>query len=699
MKTKFFTISTYFLLLLFGLNLSAHNCYAGVTSDAMSSLCCALDIVSCCNGTPNPPAQNPDACECAVNSPFSGGSACTGGYCDGCHCVGATNPSPTPAPANTPIGTTGSGTGGAASGAMLACGFSPSTKTVSASISSMLNWSAKSPATSVKRTCIGAVPKATEEVGTLGFPLINTFDFPAGSDGEECQFEAYDSAGNNVGSCTARLAVVASNISAGCECSQSQADDDGKCNTRVCTDSCHCDAQLVIKETPSQERSDYESISQFDREDNIKGLKNLWSPERILGDDMENDPQEEVFLYFGVRNSDFDSLGTEAMTNPIRFKVFIPPNFSFLTVNIYNTASGGYNDFVVGSARLGEPPKEEIDSSKKDNPEWLTGCSLEEVTGKDCFFRNSAGITSVFGEGYRVNTQSGGWLYVTAYTPGMKIIDVSGHAETVVSQYQTWYDMETWQTNGDPIEPDSIFPTGPDCASKTCVGNSCDSESTTAENPWISGTKTAGCATGEAKASPSSITPKVEWTTETPAEEISYLTWTANNAKALEVGCTGPTLIDRGSMQLTSALWQADAAKTGAYTKTANEPDGYPAWFHVGTSGTEVCTFYPTNETDGLPGTPFSLTIQVLGNSTCGNNIVEGTEECDYTSSTGSTSYVPCPDDKTCENCQCVTPTDATRSYVCQPDDPNCAKSTCKDVKCFDGCNYRQGLKDCQGRE
>jgi hypothetical protein len=28
-----------------------------------------------------------DSCECLVNSPFSGGSSCAGGYCDGCHCV------------------------------------------------------------------------------------------------------------------------------------------------------------------------------------------------------------------------------------------------------------------------------------------------------------------------------------------------------------------------------------------------------------------------------------------------------------------------------------------------------------------------------------------------------------------------------------------------------------------------------------
>jgi hypothetical protein len=697
MKTKLFIISTYFLLLLLGFSLSVHNCYAGVTSDAVSSLCCALNVASCCNGTPNPPAQNPDACECAVNSPFSGGSACTGGYCDGCHCVGATNPNPGSTTPSTPIGTTGSGTGGAASGAMLDCGFSPSTKTVSASISSMLQWSAKSPATSVKRTCKGAISKATETVGTVGFPLLNMFDFPAGSDGEECQFEAYDSAGNNVGSCTARLTVTASKIPTNCECSKNQADDDGKCNTRECTDSCHCDAKLVIKETPSQNRADYESISQFDSASNIKGLKNLWSPDKILTDDMRNDPQKEVNLYLGARNSDFDSMGAEAMTDPIRFKVFIPPNFITLSVTIYNTASGGYNDFVVGSARLGEPPKEEIDSSNGDNFKW-TGCSLEDVTGKDCFFRNSAGITSVFGEDHNANTQSGGWLYITAYTPGMKIITIDGFASAVVSQYQTWYDTETWQTNGDPIEPDSIFPTGPDCAQGTCLGNSCYNGTV-----YVAGEKTTDCATGSAEMNPTSIK-SATIDGKPTTDETAYLTWsTSTNTKKLEVECLGPAIIPRADIQLTSALWQVDAAKSGLYTKPTNStPDGYPGWFHPNTYGTEICTFYPTNTKDGLPGTPFSAFVQVNDKAICGNSIVEGMgtekEECDYTPSTGLVSYVPCPDDKTCQNCKCVTPTKAS-GYVCQPDDPSCAKSTCKDVRCFDGCNYQKGTRDCQGRE
>jgi hypothetical protein len=228
------------------------------------------------------------------------------------------------------------------------------------------------------------------------------------------------------------------------------------------------------------------------------------------------------------------------------------------------------------------------------------------------------------------------------------------------------------------------LPTGSDCASKTCVGNSCNSGSTTAENPWIPGTKTEGCATVNATANPSSLT----------APGTSYVKWSTVGGSKMEAAClSGPVIIQRGGWFLSDA----ECKESGLVTECTQ--DGYAFSFDSNQTGTEICTFYPTNSSDGLPGTPFPLTIQALGDPTCGNGIQEIGEECDYTPSTGSTSYVPCPDDKTCENCQCVTSTDATRSYICQPDDANCAKSTCKDVKCFDGCNYQKGLKDCQGRE
>jgi hypothetical protein len=220
----------------------------------------------------------------------------------------------------------------------------------------------------------------------------------------------------------------------------------------------------------------------------------------------------------------------------------------------------------------------------------------------------------------------------------------------------------------------------------TCAGNSCWNGT-----EYVTGTKTQDCSGGSASFDPISITPKVEGTPETPAEEISYLTWTAKNAKALEVQCTGPNPIDRGSIQLTSALWQSEAVAEGFYAKPGlTTPDGYPSWFHLGTSGTEVCTFYPTNSSDGLPGTPFSATVQVLSNSTCGNNIQETGEECD-----GSNSS--CSDNKTCENCKCVTSTNA-RSYVCQSDNPGCDERICQDLYCFDGCDYLKGKLDCVGR-
>ena len=247
-------------------------------------------------------------------------------------------------------------------------------------------------------------------------------------------------------------------------------------------------------------------------------------------------------------------------------------------------------------------------------------------------------------------------------------------------------------------EPIPNLPTGPDCASKTCVGNPCNSEDTTAENPWIHGTKTEGCATGTASANPSSVKPAAV-DNQPKAGEIAYITWDSTNASKMEAACTGPVEIARGGWYLNTAEWQA------TYTKpNASDPDGYPAWFHPGSTDTEICTFYPTNKSNNLPGTPFSVSIKLLGNAVCGNNIQETGEECDYTSSAGLNSYVPCPTGKTCEDCACVvTTTNANRtkanSYVCQPDDSGCAKNTCKDVRCFDGCNYQQGTKDCKGRE
>ncbi|MFZ2189067.1 MAG: hypothetical protein WAV73_05910 [Candidatus Moraniibacteriota bacterium] len=48
----------------------------------------------------NPSSSGTD-CECSNNLAFSGGSACTGGTCDGCHCVYSGTPPATPPPATT----------------------------------------------------------------------------------------------------------------------------------------------------------------------------------------------------------------------------------------------------------------------------------------------------------------------------------------------------------------------------------------------------------------------------------------------------------------------------------------------------------------------------------------------------------------------------------------------------------------------
>ncbi|MCX6761788.1 MAG: hypothetical protein NTY33_03030, partial [Candidatus Moranbacteria bacterium] len=154
--------------------------------------------------------------------------------------------------------------------------------------------------------------------------------------------------------------------------------------------------------------------------------------------------------------------------------------------------------------------------------------------------------------------------------------------------------------------------------------------------------------------------------------------------------CTGPVSITRGGWFNSNA----DCKTSGKVPECTDK--GYEFKFTTNQTGTEICTFYPTNTKDNLPGTPFSVSIQVNGTPTCGNNIVEGQEECDYNPSAGAISYVPCPAGKTCKDCKCVTD---PNKPACQPDDPACAKSTCKDVSCFDGCNYKVGLKDCKGRQ
>jgi hypothetical protein len=113
---------------------------------------------------------------------------------------------------------------------------------------------------------------------------------------------------------------------------------------------------------------------------------------------------------------------------------------------------------------------------------------------------------------------------------------------------------------------------------------------------------TAPAATVSVSASPSSVEPG----------DISYITWTHQNASRMEVECTGPMPILRGGIQTTSVAWQADAAVAGFYNPPAGTPDGFPATFATASSTPEICTFYPYGS-DGKLGTSDSVSITISG--------------------------------------------------------------------------------------
>jgi hypothetical protein len=508
----------------------------------------------------------------------------------------------------------------------------------------------------------------------------------------------------------------------GCHCDYSNCKADCTCASSTpvgstCSNGCgvNCNGTKIgggttsnadIKPLPA---SSYKSIWQFqmteadgDKRPPVLGYKNVNPPKedtntynsggvRLVSEQLYNCDNWNYIQFQNVASCQYSG---DDMRN---FRVYLAPGAHG---DIYLSSSQG-NGGSIFITRFGEPPQGSYSKSDitKDGKYVFYGeANIENTTGKDLIQVTGDGLQAIFRGGVAENSP-GGWLYIRIIPNNADIQLIQYHASADYAKYKAWYDnmsaSNSWDASGDPVESASnpnpttpTLPTGPDCAQKVCVGNSCWNGT-----DYAPGIKIQDCAIGEAKANPNSVTPKIEWTAEHPVEEIAYINWTSQNAKSMEVQCTGPAPIARAPIQLTSAEWQ----KT--YTKpNVNDPDGYPGWFHIGTSGTAVCIFYPTNIKDNLPGTPFSATIQVTSTPTCGNSIVEEKEECDYTPSSGQISYVPCSDGKTCQDCKCVMPTKAN-NYVCQIDNPGCEKSTCKDVRCFDGCNYQQGTRDCKGRE
>ncbi len=138
-------------------------------------------------------------------------------------------------------------------------------------------------------------------------------------------------------------------------------------------------------------------------------------------------------------------------------------------------------------------------------------------------------------------------------------------------------------------------PTGPDCATKTCKGNSCDSQNKALDNPWISGTKTEGCATITATVEPSILT--------TPGS--TFIKWTSTGASKMEAECfSGPVILPLGG-------WFTSDAKCKESGLKECTDKGYEFIVKTELTGTETCKFYPTNLTDSQKGTPLIFTFEV----------------------------------------------------------------------------------------
>lgn len=556
-------------------------------------------------------------------------------------------------------------------------------------------------------------------------------------------------------SCTVPATPIAPTTpSAACECSTNTAFSGGSACTGGTCDGCHCDyshctsncacaANTLVGATcsngcggycngtkiggtttggtdgPSQGSADdgaYKSATQIEqiycsktdeqgycaeRTSRTLGFKNMFPPEKVSSGD-----KSRVRSGFQACDRNTGTTCGYSHQDLSTFKVFLVPDSKSALVTIWNSQGNtpGTVKFVA-IARFGEPPKGDY-SYINAQTKGISGepAKLTDVTGKDYVVRNSDGITEVFNDNLlddNLEGFSGGWLYVRFIELENKFIDMQASNEIDAQKYKLWYDNTTvanqWQTDGDPVEsiadptyPAPSLPTGSDCAQKTCLGNSCYNGAA-----YVSGEKTVDCATGIANMNPSSVKP-VAIDNQPTIAETAYMTWEAVNASKLEVACTGPAMISRLDLgnQFSSAIWQTQAEKSGNYIKPAGASNGYPGWFHPNSFGTEICTFYPTNKVNNLPGTPFSASVKVAGNAVCGNDIIEEQEECDYAPSAGLTSYVPCPVGKTCEACKCVT---IENPYVCQPDNPGCEKTTCKNVKCFDGCEKHQGIMECDG--
>ncbi|MEI7425580.1 MAG: hypothetical protein WCK16_01470 [Candidatus Moraniibacteriota bacterium] len=318
---------------------------------------------------------------------------------------------------------------------------------------------------------------------------------------------------------------------------------------------------------------------------------------------------------------------------------------------------------------------------------------------------------------YPLDVSRAGWLYVKVDGGSYSSLYTTSFSVKVDTKiYNAWWDkyikdeagwnkyIENVETYIDPtIEisptptpspitttsptptPQTPFPSGPNCNTKICQGNSCWNG-----EKYIAGEKTQNCATVEIKTSKTSLT----------APDSSYITWNSTNASKLSATCTG----------LYSAIgsWYLNdkECKEKGQVKECTDK-GYEMKFPGDKFGKETCTFYLTNKSDGLPGTPSSFEIEVKEGSNsisptptpnlCGNGKKDTGESCDPK----STTYDCAESRATCNaKCQCIqnpTPT-PQNSRSCQRDNPDCEKVTCNNVYCNDGCGRIKGTRVCDGK-
>ncbi len=314
------------------------------------------------------------------------------------------------------------------------------------------------------------------------------------------------------------------------------------------------------------------------------------------------------------------------------FRVFIPPGTSYSTVIEILEWNG-----QSAIARHKIPPTSIFGALAN-----TTDIKLSNYVAADRYrqgdpegYRN--GRLAILGDGFAdpyLSVADSGWFYVkvdaNAFSPSYThSVSISVNADI----YNNWYNNSGSNSDGSinwakdvegvttyvaptqtsptptptstptptPTPTPITAPTGPDCAAETCKGNPCNSQNKLLDNPWISGTKTEGCATITATVEPSILT--------TPGS--TFIKWTSTGASKVEAECfSGPIIIPRGGWFTSDAK-----CKESGLVKECTDK-GYEFKTEKELTGTETCKFYPTNSVGGQQGTPLVITFEVKKAST-----------------------------------------------------------------------------------